>query len=240
MTLGPDTDPADAGDPFAALDSWSEKRPPTDHHPFDVDPLRLGRTGFAVAYNRLHEELSTLGNEEPKFGRPEVRRAITSRTMLALYELLEWSHSIHDLLRETRPDYRAKFPGETDHDYGRFVEGALGARNAVHHGLRRLAGYVEHRMPVVDGIYPFPPVVRHLRWVSSLPAQQEDNARFREAFNQHLAGTDVRTTFRIANAYFSRVIDGRDPAEPTLVSYMEAEPLPVDYGFVYEGTDFGR
>lgn len=235
---------ATAPDPFESVDSWREVRPPNDKHPFDVDPTSLGRTGFAVAYQRFEEALEPRGNEEFKTSRPDVLKWITAQATFAVYEALEWTHSLHDTLRSTSGNGYDEdvWPSQRDPELGPLVEGALGARNAIHHGLRRVVGYIVQPLPLVDGVAPHPATVRHLRWVEEVPIPTRDGKpvqrgkdarRFADAFNDHVRGLDVRNTLRAINAYFARAIDGTVPSEDAFVSYKDTAPLPINFDFLY-------
>lgn len=202
-------------DLYVGWGRWRERIYPSGTHPADSDPLALGRTGLRVAFAQLHTALFPGNRADPQPGSAtnDLLEA-TTVAVQAVYEALEWAHSLHDYLVKNG---RYSKPTEINAELGAYVAGALGARNASHHGLRRVVGFVDVPRPIYaarasrwvhTGTYADTAVDRQLRWVKKLPPPPLDHAWQEKAYEDHLAGREVRNTFAALLGFFIWVIDG--------------------------------
>jgi hypothetical protein len=227
-------------DAYIGWGRWRARIFPPDVNVADSNPLVLGRHGLMVAVDRLFQALSTMPATLPVESTLPPSESPTAKAIVAVFDALEWVHSLHDHLESNV--YTT--PSAMDPEIGPYVEGLLAARNASHHGLRRVVGFTPVAMSVykVDGgrwvhsgEYMDRPTVQ-LRWVRDLPprseAKESDRAVLRSStqianYSQHLAGRDVRNTFLAARAFFFNSISGL--LVPPDALYGPAEhPPPID------------
>lgn len=220
-----------SGDRYIGRGRWKDRIYPTGEHAADRNPLTVGHVGLRSAMTRLHAALypSEATAPEPvgaEAGTPNADPTI--RAMVAVYDALEWIHSLNEHLRL---DGRYKRATDVDPWAGEFVLGAIGARNASHHGLRRVVGRVDVQWPVyvAEGTrwVHTGQLSDHagidVRWVEHLPPRPEESEVDKpaltypsqvDAFEKHLAGRDVYNTLTVCWAFFRFRVLG--------------EPLPAD------------
>jgi len=245
------------GDIYSAYGRWKARHYPVDRHLADDNPLTVGRVGLRAAMGRIDEatrHVSEAARQEQSDA-PEEHLDTTSeqtpaanddpivQTIVAVYDALEWIHSLDEHLKN---DGRYKDATELDPVAGAFVEGAIGARNASHHGLRRVVGavnvpastYVAHGPLWVLSNEPGP--VRHrfvqVRWVEDLPgrieAKHAGKAALRipdqlTAYQTHLAGREVRNTLLTCWGFFLYSVDGEE-IPPEMVFSPGIYPPNID------------
>lgn len=130
------------GDGYLSYGRWRERIPPTATHPADLNPRTMCRAGLRQALRRLFEAMSLPHSTVAAAG--PVDDDPTVRAIIATYDALEWVHTFNEYARAA-----SLYRNATDLDpvNGSFVEGAIGARNASHHGMRRVIGIVEVKGP---------------------------------------------------------------------------------------------
>lgn len=254
---GPDY--ADSGDPewiepeikaggalepdfYVGWGRWRARIFPPDDHISDNQPLALGLSGLAIAVTRLFEILGNLPSPLPDETGQNPGETPTVKAIVAVYDALEWVHSLNDHLTRAKT---YQFASEIDAELGPYVEGLLAARNASHHGLRRVVGFVPVEMSIYKvhgnrwvhtGGYTDGAAITQLRWVRALPPRPEAGEQDRPvlryadqiaAYVEHLAGRDVHNTFRAAGAFFFDAVRGRDVDPDTLYGPAH-HPPPID------------
>ncbi len=221
---------------------WRARIFPSDDHVSDNQPLALGLSGLAVAVTRLFEILANLPSPLPDENGQNPGGTPTVKAIVAVYDALEWVHSLNDHLTSANA-YRPA--SEIDAELGPYVEGLLAARNASHHGLRRVVGFVPVEMSIYKvhgnrwihtGTYTDGSAITQLRWVRALPPRPEPGEQDKPvlryadqiaAYVEHLAGRDVHNTFRAAGAFFFDAVRGRD-ADPDTLYGPAHHPPPID------------
>ena len=240
---------AHTGDGLIAYGRWKARYFPTDRHLADDHAFTMGRVGLRAAMTRLAEAVGRVreamadgpvappGPDEPVNDDPIVQMIV------AVYDALEWIHSLDEHLRQDGAYKRAT---EKDPVIGAFVEGAIGARNASHHGLRRVVGAV--RVPasayvavrdrwVLDDRHGLEREIVQVRWVEKLPLRTEakhagtDSAlRIPEqegAYEQHLAGREVQNTLLTCWVFFRFTVMG-EPVPPGIFITPGLYPPNID------------
>lgn len=204
---------AHPGDRFVTLGRWRERIYPTGIHPADENQHTLCRAGLRQAVRRLFDVLNPTDAKPAQAGET-VNDDATVKAILATYEALEWVHSFWEYMR----DEEKLFAAATDIDplYGPYVEGAVGARNASHHGVRRVVGIVPVEHPIylltgrrwIHARQMTSETYLQVRWVESLPGEPIRSANQNAAFIEHLAGREVRNTFNAISAFFFYSVRG--------------------------------
>ncbi|MFE4948668.1 hypothetical protein ACFQ9V_01020 [Leifsonia sp. NPDC056665] len=195
-----------------------------------------------MAIDRLFRVLGALPATLPDENNLKPSETPTAQAIVAVFDALEWVHSLHDHLRS---DGRYGRPSDLDEDLGNYVEGLIGARNASHHGLRRVVGFVPVAMSVYKveggrgvhtGSYAEASPLLQLRWLRFLPQRPEEIHQEKPilrvtdqitAYEEHLAGRDVRNRFTAALAFFFDALEGRRSSPDTLHGPAE-NPPPID------------
>lgn len=215
------------GDLYLAFSRWKDRIYPSVEHPAEHNPVTLARTGFRAAFDRFYEMQRTL--PESLEGEADLvpRESPTLRALVAVQDVLEWTHSLFELHRSEFP-----IPSDADAVFGPFVTGALGARNAAHHSLRRIVGLakVPPAIYVVDGprwvhsgTYAEDQQFVSVRWVEDvtpdirLPYQ-------RSAYLSHLAGRDVRNTLNGIFGFFFYTVEGNSPPRDLIMNAAHHPP----------------
>lgn len=229
-------------DIYTGWGRWKERIYPSDPHAADSNPFALGRFGLQMASMRLHQALRPPEESAGEVDAKDLHHRRTTAAIVAVYDALEWVHSLHDHLIESG---RYKRPADVDATYGPYVEGVIGARNASHHGLRRVVGFIDVARPIYaakgtrwvhTGTYADRDPDRQLRWVETLPVRSETGADKTQAlryasqssaFEQHLAGREVRNTFAAVNAFYFYALDGKEPPADHFFGPMINLP-PID------------
>lgn len=225
-------------DRLYAFGRWKARYYPTDKHLADDNPLTMGRVGLRAAMARLGETVSAARQamadgpvEEPGVDEP-VNEDPTVKIIVAVYDALEWIHSLDEHMKR-----EGKYENATDLDavLGAYVEGAIGARNASHHGLRRVVGAV--RVPpasyvavrerwVLDEVDGLEASVVQVRWVEKLPLRIEAKEAGKSgalrrpeqeaAYEEHLAGREVLNTLMRCWAFFLHTVVDQ-PVPPSML-----------------------
>jgi len=190
-----------------------------------------------LKFHEIRDNLEQLAEQPTSPSQDPIVKAI-----VAAYEALEWVHSLDEHLILDGKYSRAS---SLDPVNGPLVEGAIGARNASHHGLRRVIGIVHVARPIYaaigarwvhQGTYADGESDLQIRWVRDLPMRIEEGAeevsairstRQLQNFNEHLAGREVRHTFNAIAAFFFHSIMGRS-APPEMFFGPAAHPPPID------------
>lgn len=220
-------------DVFLGSGRWRERIAPTGSHPADKNQRQLCLLGLKNAIDRLGEAMSALSqpSTSPAAG-PNTDETV--RGTLATYDALEWVHSFDELLRN---EHSYKNASNLDPVLGSYVEGAIGARNAFHHGARRVVGIVsvEPVVYLVQGrrwVYADTPGLGvgneylQLRWVAQLPGPPIRSTVLNQAFLNHLAARDVRNTFNAIWGFFGFSIVGQShPTDHFWTSATHPPPL---------------
>ncbi len=219
-------------DLYIARGRWKERAYPPDLSQRTYrrdDPLSLGRTGLDEAVGRLTRLLPL--SDGPEAG--SISTADLACAIAATYDVLEWVHSLNEYLVQIEQRY--KTASEIDKVHGPFVEGAIGARNAAHHGLRRVVSVVWLGAPIyrVDG-YRWvhtgtytDDVTPSVRWLQKLPGPALRFDEQRRNYEAHLSGRDVRGTVLRLHDFFFQTVDGR-PAANTNLDNPAYHPAPID------------
>lgn len=229
------------GDIYVAPGRWRERLAPPNPSSFDDTPLTVGRSGLASALSRLRGALYPMVAPGQSRTQQQSDQALLS-AVTATYDALEWVHSLDEHLRVSG---RYTTALSEDPTCGGFVEGAIGARNASHHGLRRVVGFVDVPSPKYvaegrrwthTGEYDSTWSVAQVRWVSQLPLRTEPKetgksalrwTKQEQSFIEHLAGRDVRNTFNALTAFFFYALDGK-PLPSDLFFGPATSPPPID------------
>lgn len=230
-----------SGDQYSNYGRWRERLFPIGDHAADSNPLHLGRVGLHQAMVRLHDAFSVIGG----YAAADVLNRLggsdpTVLAIIATYDALEWVHSLDDHLKRTG---RYKRATAIDQVHGPYVLGAVGARNASHHGLRRVVGVVdvpravykaEGRRWVHTGTYNTQFTDIQVRWTEFLPLESGGDSpnplRYpdqEQAFRDYLAGRDVRNTFNSILTFFSYSLEGSTP-DVSLIFGPAVNPPPID------------
>lgn len=224
---------------------WRERLYSDESHPADVNPFIVGRVGLRLAVDTLWRVLhSSEGQAEPAT-HLEADRDPVVLAMVATYEAMEWVHSLDEHLRAEGRYERAS---DLDPVYGGYVDGVIGARNASHHGLRRVIGVMGVTRPTYAARGPlwvhtgtlndieYPSV----RWLRTLPSRTEAkyvddttpiySLRQLQEFEKHLSGREVGLTLRAAMGFFYYSLDGEGiPADWTAPSSWHPPPIDPAY-----------
>lgn len=201
------------GDFFTGRGRYRDRIYPPDDRTYEADTeLGRGEHGLHLAIVRAEKAADFEGVRSIDEARPSHEHA----AQVATYEVLEWAHSLHDYYRE-RETYED--PTALHSDIGSFVEATMGARNASHHGLRRVVGIAATSQPIYvatemgdwkhTGRYT-EPNRPSLRWRRELPPPALQSQRLQKLYTNFLAGTDVRLTFRMLARFFFYVVPGKD------------------------------
>lgn len=226
------------GDHYSTRGRWRQPFFPTADHPADSNHRMVGRVGLLRAWDRLYVALSELEKSTTGDAVPVAENPHNDPVALAIaaaYEGLEWVHSLDEHFQLSGSYANAS---DLDADAGPVVEAMVGARNASHHGLRRVLGvalvpivsYVasdkrwelnEPSEPLLDAL-TVPRDQRHfasVRWTSDIPERVEAlvkprdkklrSQHQRQAFLEHLAGRDVRSTFGVAAGFLLFTVEGK-------------------------------
>lgn len=218
------------GDRFHVRGRWKQRIWPTGTHPADWNHYMVGRVGLLQAWQRLYE---ALGRAEKTMTSTDVSGASSNphddpiaQAMVAAYEAMEWIHSLDEHLLK---DGRYQTASDLDQIAGAIVEGVIAARNASHHGLRRVVGVA--RVP--DTVYVALADLRweltdrsdtasgflSIRWLQGIPSRAElgidaneavlRSKRQHQAYLDHLAGREVRSTIGVAAGFMLYTVSGR-------------------------------
>jgi len=220
-----------SGDLFSPYGRWRERI----YEPREADPptsFGIGLMGLVAALERLFAAVvidaadpATQDSEPVNAGR---QRRITA--IAAAYDALEWTHSLDELCRRAGKYQRAP---DLDPVGGPIVLGAIGARNASHHGLRQVVDIVDVARPLYEAtgnrLVRSPRlsesmVTKQVRWVENLPLPPLNVPSQESAYLEHLAGREVRNTFiLIRNFFFASVLE-RDDQRAPLFTAASAPP----------------
>ncbi|GAA1437982.1 hypothetical protein GCM10009616_40640 [Microlunatus lacustris] len=131
------------GDHYISSGRVGERIFPSDRNPADWNHYVVGRIGLRHAWQRLWSATARNSFEPPanEVDDPAGQDPL-AQVIVALYEALEWIHSLHEHLHL---DGKYSNPSDLDPIAGQTVSGLLGARNASHHGMRRVVGVAETR-----------------------------------------------------------------------------------------------
>lgn len=239
------------GDSYTGWGRWRARIYPPSAHISDSNPLTIGRVGLWTAVNRVSQVLNSLATSLPDEEAMKPSESPTLQAVVAVADALEWVHSLHDHLTY-KGEYRR--PSELDAELGPYIEGLIGARNASHHGLRRVVGFVTVPMSVYavkgrrwvhTGTYAETAPSLQLRWIQSLPPRSERRERGKpalryadqiDAFERNLAGRDVRNTFNASIAFFFSAIAQQTWSPDTLYGPAAAPP-PIDPAVLRRSDD---
>lgn len=227
-------------DMYVPWGRWRERIFDDSSHPADANPLVLGRVGLRRATHAVSEAQKDGGTPEDS-SLPDQDPVV--QALLATYEALEWIHSLDEHLKL---DGRYGNAVDVDPLYGAYVEGAIGARNASHHGLRRVLSTIPVARPIYKaqgdrwvhtGAFHDQGPLPSLRWRRTLPPRMESGTprdariiyseRQLEAFHEHMAGREVTMTLYAVIAFFYLSIDGR-PVPPEFLSAPSWHPPTID------------
>lgn len=162
-------------------------------------------------------------------------------TVSATYDALEWIHSVDEHYRQ---DAVYSSPTDIDSEAGGFILGALGARNASHHGLRQVVEYVEVERPLYaarnyrwehTGMYAPDTTDSQLRWIRELPLRQEVNGdpgtirsrRLEQAFLNRLSGREVRNSLAMVSEFLFFTARNR-PLPPSTILTADQHASNID------------
>lgn len=244
------------GDGYSAYGRWKARYYSEDAHLADTHPLTVGLVGLRAAMARLEREVldmakrwreardapATIEPEEPGPAPTAPNDDPIVRAVVAVYDALEWIHSLDEHLKNAGVYANA---ADIDPVAGAFVEGAIGARNASHHGLRRVVGAVSvppsayvavGRRWLLDREAAPEPTVVQVRWVNELPRRTEAKhagkpalriPQQEAAYADHLAGREVRNTLLTCWGFFLYRIHG-EPIPEGMVFTPAAGPPPID------------
>lgn len=208
---------------YSAWGRWKERIYPTGQHPADLNQQTMCRAGLRSAYLRfsaiMGELNTTLDPTQP------AQNDATARAIIATYDVLEWVHTFNEYLIA-----EGKYRTATDIDavHGPYVQGAIGARNASHHGIRRVVGIVEvprssyelqgKRWVYLEdaGVESEHALVPQVRWVQTLPPPPLRFTLQTETFEKYLAGREVWNTFSSIVAFLFYRVDGETPPNDLL------------------------
>jgi hypothetical protein len=205
-------------DSYVPYGRWRERIVPELSTPA-VSAGQVGLYGLTLALQRLWKAVTpdTQGQgEEVAKESPEDTRDRHATAVASVYDALEWIHSLDEHFR-LAGRYRSAI--DLDVSSGEFVMAALGARNACHHGLRQVVGYVDVARPIYvarnfrwehSGEYSEDVHDTQLRWVMKLPEREEAHAEggtirspvLENAFEKHFAGREVRNCIAIVGDFF--------------------------------------
>lgn len=201
------------GDFFMGRGRYRDRIYPPEDRTYSGDTeVSRGEQGLHLAITRAQEAAQFEGIQSIDGARPSHEHA----AQVATYEVLEWAHSLHEYYQRlgTYED-----PVELHPDVGSFVEAAIAARNASHHGLRRVVGIAAVSLPIylatevgdwkhtgqfTEASHP------SLRWRRELPPPPLRSARLQALYADLLAGTDVRLAFRMLARFFFYLAPGRE------------------------------
>lgn len=230
-------------DLYSSVGRWRERLYSDYRHPADVNPFIVGRVGLRLAVDKLWQEL-TLSDGDKSEVDPIPERDPIVLAMIATYEAMEWVHSLDDHLKA---DGRYEHASDIDPVFGGYVQGVIGARNASHHGLRRVLGVVTVARPIYAATGPLwvhtgttgDVTDQSVRWLPTLPQRTEAkhaddtqpiySARQLRAFEEQLAGREVRLTMRAAIAFFYFSLRGKEvPRDWTAAPSWHPPPMDPD------------
>lgn len=228
------------GDQYTGYGRWRERIFPTETHLADKNPLTIGRVGLRRALARLDEVLSPSTQSPENPVTPNEDELVSA--MVGLYDSLEWIHSLNEHVVKIG---RYRNPSDLHAALGAMVNGAVAARNASHHGLRRVVGIVEVPRAIYQattnrwvhtGTYDSSRPDLQVRWVEKLPMRSEPgedqvkalfSAKQERDFTEYLAGREVRHTIRLVFEFFLYTIDGKT-APPNLYFGPATNPPMID------------
>lgn len=191
-----------------------------------INNLAMGRRGQFRASDALGAALERANADGIS---SEERDGALVDAAIATVEFLDWTHALDEYHREQKTYRKAS---EVHAELGPYVEGAIGARNAAHHGIRTVVGfttvgpsiYLASRgrwmlQPNTDAAptQGLPSFIT-LRWRRHLPAHPLMPAgraiRSPEqivAFEHNLGGRDVRNTVNLVLSFFNWAVHGSPP-----------------------------
>jgi hypothetical protein len=215
------------GDFYTARSRWKERIYPSASHPAELNPIPLARAGFRSAFQRFLKMAGDLPESLEGEEELEPFESPTVAALVAVQDVLEWTHTLHEI-------YRVQFPRPTDADpvFGPFVTGALGARNAAHHDSRRVVGLVTVAPAlytvngfrwVHTGTYPEGNEFVSVRWVEDLTSSIRLPYQ-REAYLSHLAGRDVHNTLNGIAGFYLYTVNGAEPPADLLLGPAHHPP----------------
>lgn len=217
------------GDLWAMRGRWRERIYPTEKHLADVNQDVVCRVGLRQALDRLWDAVNVKDPNPTAFG-GKANDDPTVVAMIATYDALEWIHSFDEYLRKEEKTYES--PSKFDPVHGPYVEGALGARNASHHGVRRVVGLVDVQGPIyaLDGRrwtrtgLLTPQSFAEVRWVEELPGEPLRSKVQQAAYSTYLAGRNVRNTFAALFGFFFFSVVGEAVPDGTISTHVQLAP----------------
>lgn len=228
------------GDQYTGYGRWKERIFPTAAHLADKNPLTIGRVGLRRALSRLDEVLAPSTQNPGAPVTPNNDELVSA--MVGLYNALEWVHSLNEHVSKSG---KYSDPSDLHSELGAMVNGVVAARNASHHGLRRVVGIVEVPRAIYQatatrwvhtGTYDESQPDLQVRWVEKLPMRSEPgedqtkalySAKQEKDFIIHLGGREVRHTLRSVFEFFVYTIDGKT-APPGLYFGPASNPPMID------------